>query len=57
VARDRFANNPRPIIWHKSAEEILDRLAGYCRSLNKGERSNLTTLADDGVRVDPLAWL
>jgi hypothetical protein len=21
--------------WHKSVEEILDRLAGYCRSLNK----------------------
>jgi hypothetical protein len=26
---------PRPFTWHKSAEEILDRLAGYCRSLNK----------------------
>jgi hypothetical protein len=28
-------DNPRPFTWHKSAEEILDRLAGYCRSLNK----------------------
>jgi len=28
-------DNPRPFTWNKSAEEILDRLAGYCRSLNK----------------------
>jgi hypothetical protein len=26
---------PRPFPWHNSAEESLDRLAGYCRSLNK----------------------
>jgi hypothetical protein len=26
---------PGPFTWHKSAEEILDRPAGYCRSLNK----------------------
>ena len=38
-------DNPRPFTWHKSAEEIPGRLAGYlplpqqlagyCRSLNK----------------------
>src|SRR3954451_9598593 len=28
-------DNPRPFTWHKTPEEILDRLAGYCRSLNK----------------------
>jgi transposase len=28
-------DNPRPFTWHKSAEEILNRLAGYCRALNK----------------------
>lgn len=28
-------DNPRPFTWHKSAEEILDRLAGYCRAINK----------------------
>jgi hypothetical protein len=27
--------NPRPFTWHKSAEEILDQLAGYCRSLKQ----------------------
>jgi hypothetical protein len=29
VASER---NPRPFTWHKSAEEILDRLVGYCRA-------------------------
>jgi transposase len=32
---ETWNDNPRPFTWHKSAEEILDRLAGYCRSLNK----------------------
>ena len=27
--------NPRPFTWHKTAEEILDRLAGYCTAINK----------------------
>jgi hypothetical protein len=27
-------DHPRPFTWHHSAEEILDRLAGYCRSRN-----------------------
>ncbi len=45
-------DNPRPFTWHKSAEEIPGRLAGYCRSLNNSpataapstnsERSKLT---------------
>jgi PAS domain-containing protein len=32
---ETWNDNPRPFTWHKRAEEILDRLAGYCRSLNK----------------------
>jgi len=27
--------SPRPFTWHKTAEEILDRLAGYCTAINK----------------------
>jgi transposase len=27
--------NPTPFVWHKSAEEILERLAGYCAAINK----------------------
>jgi transposase/DNA-binding CsgD family transcriptional regulator/transcriptional regulator with XRE-family HTH domain len=27
--------NPTPFVWHKTADEILDRLAGYCGALNR----------------------
>lgn len=27
--------NPNPFIWHKTADEILERLAGYCTAINK----------------------
>ncbi len=26
--------NPRPYVWHKTADQILDNLAGYCRRIN-----------------------
>jgi hypothetical protein len=32
---ETWNENPRPFTRHKSAEEVLDRLAGYCRSPNK----------------------
>ncbi|MGK2965221.1 MAG: IS630 family transposase [Tepidiformaceae bacterium] len=28
--------NPAPFVWHKSAEEILERLASYCTAINTG---------------------
>ena len=27
--------NPKPFVWHKTAEEILERLAGYCTAVNR----------------------
>lgn len=27
-------DNPVPFVWHKSAEQILERLAGYCAAIN-----------------------
>jgi transposase len=27
-------DNPVPFLWHKSAEQILERLAGYCATIN-----------------------
>ena len=27
--------NPKPFTWHKSADEILQRLAGYCTAINQ----------------------
>ena len=28
--------NPTPFVWHKTAEEILERLADYCAAINQG---------------------
>jgi hypothetical protein len=27
--------DPKPFIWHKTADEILQRLAGYCATVNE----------------------
>jgi len=27
-------DNPKPYIWHKTADEILDSLAAYCQRIN-----------------------
>jgi transposase len=28
--------DPKPFVWHKTAEQILERLAGYCAAINQG---------------------
>ena len=28
--------DPKPFVWHKTAEQILERLAGYCAAINRG---------------------
>jgi hypothetical protein len=28
--------NPRPFVWTKSAEQILERLAHYCATISAG---------------------
>jgi transposase len=33
---DTWNENPRPFVWTKTAEEILERLAGYCAAINTG---------------------
>lgn len=33
---DNWNADPKPFVWHKTAEDILDRLAGYCRAINTG---------------------
>ncbi|MGH3977182.1 MAG: IS630 family transposase [Pseudonocardiaceae bacterium] len=33
---DAWNADPQPFIWHKTAEQILDRLAGYCRAVTHG---------------------
>jgi transposase len=32
---DTWNENPRPFVWHKTAEQILERLAGYCTTINE----------------------
>src|SRR5438034_6395695 len=27
-------DNPKPFVWHKSADQILDSLAAYCQRIN-----------------------
>jgi hypothetical protein len=27
-------DNPKPFVWHKTADEILDSLASYCQRIN-----------------------
>jgi len=31
--------NPTPFVWHKSAEDILERLAGYCTAINDATKA------------------
>jgi transposase len=28
-------DDPKPFVWHKTAEQILERLAGYCTAINQ----------------------
>lgn len=30
-------DDPKPFVWHKTADEILDRLAGYCAAINRDQ--------------------
>jgi transposase len=32
---DTWNENPRPFVWHKTAEQILERLARYCAAINQ----------------------
>jgi transposase len=31
---ERWNDDPRPFVWHKSADEILETLAAYCQRIN-----------------------
>ena len=32
---ETWNEDPKPFVWHKTADEILERLAGYCTAINK----------------------
>jgi hypothetical protein len=31
---EAWNKNPRPFVWHKTADEILDTIATYCQRIN-----------------------
>ena len=31
--------NPTPFVWHKTAEQILERIASYCAAVNEATGS------------------
>jgi transposase len=33
---DTWNEDPKPFVWHKTAEQIFERLAGYCADINRG---------------------
>ena len=39
---DTWNENPTPFVWHKTAEQILERLAGYCTAINQDHRMTPT---------------
>jgi len=32
---ENWNENPTPFVWHKPAQQILERLAGYCAAINQ----------------------
>ncbi len=34
---DVWNEDPKPFVWHKTAEQILERLASYCAAINLGK--------------------
>jgi transposase len=44
---EEWNKNPKPFVWHKTAEQILERLAGYCAAINEDERSQRSSSAGE----------
>jgi transposase len=40
---DQWNTDPKPFIWHKSPDEILDRLASYCATVTGNEYHSAST--------------
>jgi hypothetical protein len=40
---DNWNEDPQPFVWHKTADEILERLGRYCADLTNTELSDETT--------------
>ena len=40
---DTWNQDPRPFVWTKTADQILDTLASYCQRINDSEHQHATT--------------
>lgn len=40
---EHWNDNPKPFVWHKTADEILDRLARYCATVTRTELPTSST--------------
>jgi transposase len=40
---DQWNNNPKPFTWHRTADDILAKLAGYCATVTGNEFHNAST--------------
>jgi transposase len=40
---DHWNQNPTPFVWHRTADEILDRLASYCATLTSNKYRGAST--------------
>jgi transposase len=40
---ETWNDNPKPFTWHKSTDDILQRLAGYCTAINQNATSSTLT--------------
>ena len=36
---DAWNDNPTPFVWHKTAEQILERLGSYCTAINQATQT------------------
>jgi hypothetical protein len=42
-------DDPKPFVWHKTADQILERLAGYCTAINPPIRAHRRIVQSFGV--------
>lgn len=40
---EQWNTNPQPYVWTKTADQILDRLAGYCAQITATQYDNAST--------------
>jgi hypothetical protein len=51
---EQWNEEPKPFVWHKSADEILDTLAAYCERISdSGHQTTTQTSEATPLDADP----